>query len=119
MPDLVAQLNGRAHGHPLVSLVPDHAAPGALGCLAQHGLAGDLDLVDHQQPELPNEQLAELLVGDLVLRNVEAEPAGGERAPVGEADLGVDDGPSLSGVTHALMISYESLNHNRVFLKCD
>jgi hypothetical protein len=63
--------------------------------LGQDASGGDAHLVHHQQPELPHEQVASGLVGDVVTRDVQPEPLALEATAVEERDLEVDLDPML------------------------
>jgi hypothetical protein len=50
----------------------------------------ELDRADHREPEMPHEQLTDLLLGLLAGGQIEPEALGRESAAVGEGDSGVE-----------------------------
>ena len=76
----------------------DGDAPAALVRFLDDRLRADPHLGDHQQPEVPDEQRRQVVVGDLPTRNVQPETLGAQPAAVGEAHLRVELCPPL--LTH-------------------
>jgi hypothetical protein len=66
--------------------------------LANHLPPGEPDLVDHEQTEVPHDEVRELAFVDVGTRHVQSEALGGEAAAVDERDLDIELG---SPVVHS------------------
>ena len=67
-----------------------YGAGRALVALADDPLVEDADIADHEQPQVTHHVGRELLVGDLLAVDVEAEALALDAAAVGELDLEVE-----------------------------